>query len=252
MKVMSKAKELVITRQVQLGLPTTSTGVMVSPGLARYASEGSDYVGDLLKVSGKTGEITYGSQNAELAEGTKLAALLGQAKVGYIEWVDGRPEAQAWLPLTEDPELDLRALRQSLGKLDPSEWEETNPNGSPKDPIRESVMLPMVQMDNGHLFTFSSSSDSGTKATRRLVKNCLIHLRAVPASQANHVPVITIDVGHYQHPIRQVGTIYFPIFDLQDWVPPEHVMHALGKAGNAMAFGAPNREALNADLDSGE
>jgi hypothetical protein len=233
-------KSIVPAESARLGLPTNTAA------LTKYASTGSDYVGDLLKLSGKTGSLTYGSQGTELGAGVKLATLLGEAKVGFIRWRDGKAEDQAWLRLADDP--DLKALRQTLDETDPSEWEELGPSGAPKDPYRESVMLPMVRMEDGHVFTFTSSSVGGTSAVKRLVKYCLIHLRAVPAAMADHVPIVEINVGHYQHPNRQVGQIFFPILDVVDWVPPGHVLHALATAGNAAAFGVPNAAALNADL----
>jgi hypothetical protein len=233
-------KSIVPAESVRLGLPT-NTGA-----LTQYVSTGSDHVGDLLKLSGKNGGLTYGSQGTELAAGVRLATLLGEAKVGFIRWTDGKPEKQAWLRLADGP--DLRALRQTLDENDPSEWEELTPSGTPKDPYRESVALPMVRMKDGHLFTFSSSSEGGVRAVKRLVKYCLIHQRTVPAAMADHVPIVEINVGHYQHPNRQVGQIFFPILDVADWVPPGQVLHALATAGNAAAFGVPNAEALNADL----
>jgi hypothetical protein len=238
-EIMSK-KSNVPAKLAQLGLPADTAA------LTNYLSSGSDHVGDLLKLSGKTGDLTYGSQGTELAAGTRLAVLLGQARVGFIRWRDGKPEKQAWRRLIDDP--DLKALRQTLDELDPNEWEELTPSGAPKDPYRESVMVPMVRMKDGHLFTFSSSSEGAARAVKQLAKYCLIHQRAVPAAMADHVPIVEIHVGHYQHSSRQVGQIFFPILDVVDWVPPGQVLHALATAGNAAAFGVPNAEALNADL----
>jgi hypothetical protein len=244
-KKLKSATALVpVGQRAQFGLPASASG------LEKYASDSGSYLGDLLKVSGRDGTISFGAQATEMKPGGKFAALLGEAKVGFIEWEEGTPVDQAWMRLADlTDERDLRALRTSLGNTDPADWEEQELNGKPKDPFRESVMLPLVELRSGRLFTFSSSSSGGVRAVKRLVKNALIHLRAVPEAERNHVPVIELGVGSYTSRNKQVGQIFFPVFEVEDWMSPEEVLHLLGRSGNASAFGAPNTEALNADLD---
>jgi hypothetical protein len=238
------SKKAVAKIESRLGLASAADG------LARYASSDNNYLGDLLKCSGKTGELTYGRQGTVLKPGTRFAVLLSEGKVGYIEWIDGKPAQQAWLPLLEAGPDELRALRASMGGTDAAEWDgELGLNGQPRDPKRESFMLPMVGTSDGKLFTLSSSAINACREVKRLAKNCAIHVRVAPPAFADHVPIVTLDVGKKSMG-GQVGTVFFPIFDVEDWMSPGQVMHLLAKSGNASAFGASDTEALNADLGS--
>src|SRR5215467_15244766 len=195
-----------------LNLPAAAA----TDGLARYgASEGNTWLGDLLKCNGKTGEITYGSENTALARGTKAAVLLGLGEAGFIKWSDGKPEDQAWQRLIDS---DLKALRQTLGDTDPSEWTEETLAGLPQDPYRESVKLPLVRWPDGKLFTYSNSSGSGVRAVKRLARGCAAQMRAAPETTMGHVPIVELDVGHWEHSSKAVGKIYFMTLEVCDWV----------------------------------
>src|SRR5262249_31178037 len=143
-------------------------------GLAKYAaSDSSNYLGDLLKLNGKSGELTYGSQSTVLKPGARFAVLLSESQVGYIEWIGGKPVQQAWLPLLGTGTEELRELRASMGDTDSAEWDgELGLNGQPRDPKRESVMVLMLRVSDGKMFTFSSSAFSACKAVKQLAKGC--------------------------------------------------------------------------------
>jgi len=237
-------KQDIVPVENHLNLPAG----LATDGLAKYgASEGNTSLGDWLRCNGKTGELTYGSEGTALARGTKAAVLLGLAEAGFIKWADGKPEDQAWQRLVDGP--DLKALRQTLGNTDPSEWEEVTLAGLPQDPYRESVKLPLVQWPDGKLFTYSNSSGSGVRAVKRLARGCVAQMRAAPETTAGHVPIVELDVGHWQHSSKTVGKIYFLTLEVCDWIPAKNVMHALVAQGEAGALGIPNNlAALNADL----
>jgi hypothetical protein len=97
----------------------------------------------------------------------------------------------------------------------------------------------------GHLYTFSSSAGTAVRAARKLVKNCLIQIRAAPDTTSNHAPLVAIEVGSFT---SANGEIFFPICKTQDWVPIGMVLHSLAQTGSASAFGISNAEALNQDL----
>jgi hypothetical protein len=223
-----------------LGLPTNGLD-----GFVKYAAgSDGDYAGDLLRLNGKSGKITYGSQETELPEGTKFAVLLGQAKVGFIRWSGGQREQQAWIRLSNST-ADIDELRASLGDNDPDKWGEVRPSGLPKDPFSESVLVPMIEMKTGKLMSFASSSISNVNAIKRLIRNCLLMVARNPATTAGHVPVVELRVRNFR---MNVGVIYFAAFEVEDWIPECDALHMLGKHGNAEAFGVNNAEAINADL----
>jgi hypothetical protein len=222
-----------------LAIPTNALD-----GYVRYCADSGDHVGDLLKVNGKSGRVTFGAQDVELPRGAKLAVLLGQTRAGYVKWQDGKRQDQAWIALS-DSAADLEALRATLPETDPNLWQEVNPSGLPRDPYSESVQLPMVRMDNGALLTFASSAGSAVKAAKRLVRNALIAIARNQATTADRVPIVTIEVHNYK---TQRGQIFYPSFEVHDWLPEKDVLSLLGKSGNAEVFGVNNTEALNADL----
>jgi hypothetical protein len=224
---------------------TTNFGLPVDlAGLARFADDGSEYVGDLLRCNGKTGQVTYGQQNTELPAGTELAVFVGEAQGGYIRWEDGKPALQAWVRLA-DPDADLDELRATLPESNPDEWQEVHPSGQPKDPLSLSIKIPMVATKTGQLFTFSSSAGSAVKSARRLIRSCIVQKRAARERTNGHVPVVTIEIGNFK---TKNGAVFFPRFEVQDWVSVGVVLHSLAKTGNANAFGVSERNALNADL----
>jgi hypothetical protein len=222
-----------------LAIPTNALD-----GYVRFCADSGDHVGDLLKCNGKSGRVTFGAQETELPRGTKLAVLLGQARAGYRKWQDGKCQDQAWIALSDNT-ADLEALRKTLPETNPDLWTEVNPSGLPRDPYSESVQLPMVRMDNGALLTFASSAASAVKAAKRLVRNALIAIARNPATTRGHVPVIVIEVHNYK---TQRGQIFYPSFEVHDWIKESDALHLLGKSGNAEAFGVNNAEAVNADL----
>jgi hypothetical protein len=136
-------------------------------------------------------------------------------------------------------------LRKTLPETNPDLWTEVNPSGLPRDPYSESVQLPCVRLDGGQLLTFASSAASAVKAAKRLVRNALIAIARNPATTRGRVPVVEIDVHNYK---TQRGQIFYPSFEVHDWLPETDVLSLLGKSGNAEAFGVSNNEALNADL----
>jgi hypothetical protein len=225
--------------RVDLGLPTDLRG------LAKFAAGGGeDDVGDRLKVNGKTGAINSGSQGYEHKPGFKVAVFIGEAQGGFARFDGGQIVKQGWARLA-DPDTDLDELRDSLGDNNPDEWRDELPSGLPKDPFNQGVKVPCIDPQTGKLYTFSSLSFYGVKAARRLIQNCLVQQRAAPETTNNHVPLVAINVGSRQ---TKNGLIYFPIFEVEDWLPTGVVMHALGKGGNAGAFGIDERSALNSDL----
>jgi hypothetical protein len=224
---------------VNLGMPSDLRG------LARFAAGlAEDYVGDLFLVNGKTGEITSGSQGFEHKPGEQFAMFIGEAQGGFVKWEGGKITQQAWIRLA-DHDTDLEKLRASLGDNDPQQWKRFNMKGEPEDPFKESIRIPMIDPNSGSLFTFSSSAGSAVRAARKLVKNCLIQLKAAPETTTGHVPLVAIAVGSWT---GQNGEVFFPRFEVVDWLPAGVVLHSLAKSGNAPAFGISNEDALNEDL----
>jgi hypothetical protein len=227
---------------VGLGMPANVSGFV------RFAStDGDDRLGDNWFLSGKTGQATVGQQRLEVKLPRKYAILFGvpQAQVGYLEWLPGGKVGRSdWVSL-RDPESNLEELREALGDNDPTQWKQFTPKGKPKDPLSLSARLPMVDWETGQLVTYPTSAKSHVKAIQRLVKACVVQMRAAPDTTLHHVPVAEIGVHSYE---LDTGDIFVPHFTVLDWVPERVIVSLLGKSGCASQLGLSNQESLNADL----
>jgi hypothetical protein len=232
----NKDSKQIIPANLSLGLPADVESLSV------YAAADEFFGVDFLRCNGKSGKLSYGIDSTQFPAGAKLAALIALTKVGFIDWEDGQIETQAWLKINDAAKL--KELRQSLGKLDASQWPGRDPKGRPLDPFRESVRLPMLWIEKRKPLLFSSSGETQCRAVKRLAKACVEQARAEPGMTVDRVPVVKIDVDCYQHSVRSIGEIFFPVFEIVDWVPTAQMAHVLIDQGFAAAFGISHREAL--------
>src|SRR5262249_19057980 len=156
--------------------------------LERYGRSGGDLYGDLLKFSGKTGTWTAGAQGIEIPIGTQLVAVVPEMLAGFVKWIYGELVEQANKPITET--YDPKALRASLGDLDPAKWPTGDDGGQPEDPWKEAAYLPLKDLGKSAKFTYSTSSVGGTRAVKQLVTTYAWQIRAGPETTANHLPVV--------------------------------------------------------------
>jgi hypothetical protein len=205
------SRNLIPAEQTPLGLPADTSR------LDAWARADDGLFVDLLRVNGKTGVVAYGQEDTELPAHAKLAAIIPEIKIGYIDWEDGQNVSDAWINITEADKM--KELRQSLGKLDQEQWPERDQRGKPKDPFRESVRLPLFWINERKPLMFTSSSTTGYRAVRHLVKECLKH------AQFDQVAIITIEVASYQH--QQYGDVFYPIFNIVNWMKAEQVARLL-------------------------
>jgi hypothetical protein len=219
--IMSESKNLIPTESTSYGLPADVSG------LDAYAKTSALVGADYLRVSGKTGRVAYGVEDTKLPADAKLAALIGMATVGYIDWQDGQNAGEEWLGVADYSKSALKELRQRLGKLDPSLWTERDPKGNPRDPVRESVRLPLLWLQERKPLMFSSSSTAGCNALKNLLRQCL------EQAQADCVPVVEIEIDSYQHSVRTIGEVFYPKFNVIDWMPTARVMRI--QSGHAAA-----------------
>jgi hypothetical protein len=82
----------------------------------------------------------WNTKEGEIPEGTRLAAL-GMAAF-WVEWKDGKPVKY----IRPEPGRLLPG-RESLGRLDQSEWE-LGPDGEPRDPLQNTRLVYLVDEDS--------------------------------------------------------------------------------------------------------
>jgi hypothetical protein len=194
-------------------------------GLDRYAKTGAPaWFGELLKCNGKTGQWTYGKDGLPVENGRVLVAIVPESIAGHVLFKDGELIDQDWQPAFQ---FDPREHRAAFGYTDQSLWSKDK-KGKLVDPVKEAVMLPMIDPATREEFTFSSFNYGGVKAAKRLHSAYVKQLRAAPETTKGCLPVVALGTDSYPHPDKEFGRIYNPVFEGLDWIraselllPPE-------------------------------
>ena len=97
--------------------------------------------------------------------------------------------------------------RESLGDLDPSQWE-LGLDNQPADPWQHQINIVLQHNDTKELFTFSTSSKTG----RRAVGNLLRHYERMQRTRPGELPVVRLGKGGYTHKDARVGWVDTPVF----------------------------------------
>jgi hypothetical protein len=113
-------------------------------------------IGSLLRFA--KGDWLEGKDGAECQE-EQLVAVLPSLLHGCVRWQGGKPVEQIMGLLAEGFQPPKRS---ELGYDDEALWE-SGDDGRPRDPWQSTVYLPMVSVDGGTVYTFSSSSDGGRR-----------------------------------------------------------------------------------------
>jgi hypothetical protein len=190
--------------------------------------------GELLKFV--QGDFLAGQEKREIPLGTQLVAKMDTLYIGFQRWENNQLTEQRMGLVAEG---FVPPKRSELGNLDPEYWERDD-EGRPRDPYQFTNQLVMTNLGNEEVFTFATTSRGGLGAIGELSKTYGKHLRQHPDED----PLIELDGGSYQHPIKSRGRIKFPIFRVVDWVatngsaggpPPEPAKSSppAAKSGNA-------------------
>jgi hypothetical protein len=194
-------------------------------GLNNYAKTGAPaWFGELLKCNGKTGLWTYGKDGLPVEDGRVFVAIVPEALGGHVLFKDGELVDQDWQPASQ---FNPREHRAKFGYTDQSLWNKDK-KGKPVDPVKEAVMLPMIDPATREEFTFSSFNDGGVKAAKRLTTNYVKQIKAAPETTKGCLPIVAIGTDSYLHPDKERGRIYNPTFTGMNWIrasdlllPPE-------------------------------
>jgi hypothetical protein len=207
----------------------TGTGVAATEGQPRrqlaelnlnpfeqYGSQVSSrrIVGKLLKFN--KGDYLAGEDEEEIEFGKKLVCNMDQLLVGWVKWVDNRPDQELMGLIVEGHQAPKR---DSLGDLDESQWE-LDSTGKARDPWQFSNYLLMKEVgadgkDEDKLFTFATSSRGGLNAIGDLCKTYGKEMRMRP----DEYPIVELGGGSYNHPNKEFGRIKFPTLKIVGWEP---------------------------------
>ena len=220
-------QELTITKNQALA---TTNGA--DPFLAYADAVRPQHIlGDLLKHS--KGEFLAGEDNETIPPKKKMVAALDLLTIGYVHWSGGKPIEHRMILVANGVQPPRRA---ELGDTDPTQWEEKDASGAPRDPWQLTQYLPMVAED-GKLFTFSTSSRGGIGAIANLAR----HYARGRAGHPNSFPVIELQVEAYQHSNSAFGRIKVPVLKCVGWESKSTFFKAAGMEAPAVeedAFGA--------------
>jgi hypothetical protein len=179
----------------------------VDPNLYEAFGEAATRSMAFLKFS--KGDFLRGQDGEVVPIGTKFVADMPNLTTGWVRWNSGAPTerilgrvGQGWVP----------PRRAELGDADKAVWE-TDTEGRPRDPWQMSNELPLISKD-GSVETFATSSRGGLNAIGELCKVYGRQMRSTPGK----LPMISLNVGSYQHSNREFGRIKYPVFEIVGWV----------------------------------
>ena len=171
-------------------------------------------VGRLLKFN--KGDWLAGESDEEIEVGTKFVVNMDQLLVGWVKWVDNKPEQQL-MGLIVDGHQSPK--RESLGDTDESQWE-VDAQGKSRDPWQFTNYLLLKEpgadgSKDENLFTFATSSRGGLNCVGELCKQYGKEMRSRP----DQYPIVEIGTGSYNHPNKEFGRIKFPTMKVVGWEP---------------------------------
>ena len=180
-------------------------------------------IGKLVKFS-KLGEFLKGQDLDVIPDGTTAVAAGDLALRGFIHWRDNKPVEQRLVLLSSGARLPER---DELGNLDKSEWPKDS-NGNPRDPWQPVLYVPMMLMDEGELFTFTTGSTSGINSTHKLLRHYAYHARRHP----DDYPVVKLTKSFFiPKKDPSIGKVLFPDFMPAGWVNRTEFVEALEVVG---------------------
>jgi hypothetical protein len=159
-----------------------------------YGIEAATAGASFLKFDRTGAGFTYGIDNTPLPLGTRLAANMAGVRVGWLKWLDGKPEKV----------LNLVSERRKISKDD------LGPD-DPDAPWKEAAELELVD-NTRQQYIFSTSSFGGTKGVKKLCYDFARERRSRPGQ----IPVVELGQHWYPHP--KYNKVWEPDFTIVDWV----------------------------------
>lgn len=153
----------------------------------------------------------------KLAEGTELVAHPEEARGGFRRF--NGPGAPP------DTRIDrifggTPPHREDLDDLDEAQWPISDLTGRREDPWQEILMVPLEDPATGEIFIFQTSSITGMRAVSNLLRQAMRQV----AKDPEHLPVIKLRVGGFQH--RKFGWVKVPAFEFVGKAPKTNIAAA--------------------------
>lgn len=171
--------------------------------------------GEFLKFDGNTGDFTYGPKDnsEELAHGTHVVVDMFNAKLGWICWKEGAVVDELNIRLTDLPngELPAEDTLKDHGPYAPPEPDEV------ADGWHKQSVIELRSEEDGTLFTYKTSSESGKRSVAALTMNFGKKMSRHP----NQLPIVEIGATKFDAKNskgKTRGTKYAPTFEIIGWM----------------------------------
>jgi hypothetical protein len=160
----------------------------------------------LLKFT-KQGEFAISDVENILA-GTRCIAHADEITLGWIKWVDGRPDERR---VGRVADKFVPPQRSELGDDDPRQWE-LQDDGTRRDPWQFQMTVPISRLDTGETYEFATSSKGGLACVGKLTR---AYGRRVQEEKTPGLPIVELKADHYKH--RTYGKIFTPLMIIVGW-----------------------------------
>lgn len=182
-------------------------------------SEGvSDFFGQFLKFSGTTGEISFGEDDQEIEAGHEFIVNYPSAQRGWICWVDGEVVDEVNIVIASGEYFPKENELEDHGPY------ETNEDGS-EDGWSEQYILHLYSEELEQAFTFKTSSKSGIRAVRKLLKAYGSKVTTKMGKDGEYqLTSMIFDVYDFKPKnVKRVKKLYAPEMSIADWIDMEEV-----------------------------
>lgn len=192
---------------------TTELAPLTINPFEQYGNQVSqrNIVGRLLKFN--KGDWLAGEDNEEIPIGKKLTCNMNELLVGWIRWMDNKPDQQIMGKVAEAYQAPKR---NTLGDVDEALWE-VGQDGKARDPWQFSNYMLMKEVgkkaSDATLYTFATSSRGGLGMLGELCKVYGAEMRKRP----DEWPIVELGKDSYDHPNKEFGRIKTPKMTVVGW-----------------------------------
>ena len=160
----------------------------------------------LLKFT-KQGEFAINDVD-NIPGGTRVVAHADEIDLGWIKWVDGKPEDRR---VGRVAEKFIPPRRDDLSDNDPQQWD-LQDDGTRRDPWQFQMSVPITRLDNGETYRFATGSKGGLGCLGKLTR---AYGRRVQDEKVPGLPIVELKADHYKH--QRHGKIFFPKMTVVEW-----------------------------------
>ena len=159
----------------------------------------------VLKCNGDTGEWTAGKKNTPM-NGKKLVADITDLMKGWLSFKDGKPT----YAVVRVADGTSPPRREDLGDTDERLWGEKL-----EDPWKKVIVLPFFDPETRETFTYSTTTEGGTRAVGSLVNAFTAEQHERPKTVPT-LPVVELDNDSYVN--NRGKRVFTPILGIIGWI----------------------------------